>query len=466
MIDKQSPYKHRKSVLIIIFLSSFLTAFSVYTTVISAKNIGMELGMDAATISWVSLIFILAAAMFLIPFGKIADLYGRKKIFLTGVVVFTVSSVLLAFVDSTGAFIAFRFVQGLGAALIYATGNAILTASFPPTQRGKVIGINVTGVYIGLTLSPLLGGIMTQNFGWRSQFWFNIPFGVLITLLVLLKMKGEWTSEKREKFDYIGSAIYALFLFSLIYGLSLFPNIIGFVFILISVNGVIIFILWEKRITYPMLDLNLFKNNRYLLFSCLVSIFFYVSTIALALLLSLYMQYLLDMSPQEAGYILLIQPLFQAIFSPIAGRLSDKVEAKKMVSVGLIIVLIGIAPLLFIGSGFPIYLIAISSAILGLGTAFFSSPNIRAIMSSIPKSSLGIAASLEGTMRTIGQTFSFGMLTIVFAVIIGNVAITPPYYPQFITSARVICILFLILTFISLIFSIFRGKREIEGKEK
>ena len=459
MIDEIPHSVNRRFILITIFFSSFLTAFSTYTTVISAKIIEIELGMDVVTIVWASTIFILAAAMFQIPFGKIADLFGRKKIFLSGIVLFTLSSILLAFVDTSITFIIFRFMQGLGAALIYATSNAILTASYPPNQRGKVIGISVTGVYIGLTISPLLGGILTQNLGWRSQFLFNIPFGVLIILLVLLKVKGEWKSEKREKIDYLGSIIYASFLFFLIFAFSLLPSIQGYIFILVSILGAVVFYFWEKRVSNPVLNLNLFKNNRYFSFSCLVSIFFYISTIALALLLSLFMQYLKGMSPQEAGYILLIQPLMQAIFSPIAGRLSDKIETRKLVSGGVLLVIIGIIPLIFLDSNYPIHLIAISFGIIGLGTAFFSSPNIRAIMSSVPKSSLGIAAGLEGTMRSIGQTLSFGVLTVVFAVIIGDVIITPVYYPQFITSARVICITFLTISFISLVFSILRGKQ-------
>ncbi|MHA2283414.1 MAG: MFS transporter [Promethearchaeota archaeon] len=462
MIDKPNDSKYRKFILITIFFSSFLTAFSTYTTVISARVIGLELGMDVVTIGWVSTIFILAAAMFQIPFGKIGDLFGRKKLFLSGIIIFTITSILLALVDTSINFIIFRFIQGLGAALIYATSNAMLTASYPPNQRGKVIGISVTGVYIGLTLSPLLGGILTQNIGWRSQFWFNIPFGVLILVLVLLKVKGEWKSEKREKIDYLGTIIYASFLFFLIFAFSLLPSIQGFIFILVSILGVVIFFLWEKRITSPMLNLDLFKNNKYFSFSCLVSIFFYVSTIALALLISLFMQYLKGLSPQEAGYILLVQPLMQAIFSPIAGRLSDKIETRKIVSLGILLVIVGIIPLVFLDSSYPIYLIAVSFGIIGLGTAFFSSPNIRAIMSSVPKSSLGIAAGLEGTMRTIGQTLSFGVLTVVFAVIIGDVVITPIYYPHFITSARIICIIFLILALVSMMFSILRGKRNTD----
>jgi EmrB/QacA subfamily drug resistance transporter len=459
MIEKLAPFENRNFIMIAIFLSSFLTAFSTYTTVISAKIIGLELGMDIVTIGWVSTIFILAAAMFQIPFGKLGDLFGRKKIFLSGVILFTISSILLPMAVNSSIFIVLRFFQGIGAAFIFATGNAILTAVYPPYQRGKAIGINVTGVYIGLTLSPLFGGILIQNLGWRSQFWINIPFGILILLLNQFKIKGEWKSEKREKIDYIGSIIYALFLFSMIYAFSLLPTIQGYTFLLISVIGAAIFILWEKRISYPMLDLNLFKNNRYFSFSCLVSIFFYISTIALALLLSLYMQYLKGMSPQEVGYILLVQPLMQAIFSPITGKLSDNVDSRKLVSGGIITALSGIIFLAFLNSNYPIYIIAIAFGIIGLGTAFFSSPNIRAIMSSVPKNSLGIASGLEGTMRSIGQTLSFGILTITFAIIIGNVEITPIYYSQFITSARIICIIFAILALVSLVFSILRGKK-------
>ncbi len=458
MTEFQS-HEDRNFILLTIFISSFMTAFSIYTTVISATKIGLDLNMNVVTIGWVSTVFLLAAAMFQIPFGKISDLYGRKRVFLIGVAIFTIFSALLAFASTSIMFIVFRFVQGLGAALIYATGNAILTASFPPSQRGRVIGINVTGVYVGLTLSPLLGGIMTNSLGWRSQFLFNIPFGILILLLVLLKFKGEWRSERRVKFDYLGSIIYALFLFCLVYGISLLPNVQAFIFIVISLVGAIFFILWEKKVKIPMIELTLFRKNRFFTFSSLVSIFFYVSTIALALLLSLFMQYLKGMSPPEAGYILLIQPLVQAIFSPVAGRLSDKFETRILVSVGIFILIIGVSPLLFISADFPIYLIAISFGISGLGIAFFSSPNTRAIMSSIPKDSLGIAASLEGTMRTIGQILSFAILTVVFAVIIGDVAIIPAYYPQFITSARLICIIFINLAVVSLIFSIMRGKR-------
>jgi EmrB/QacA subfamily drug resistance transporter len=458
MINEPIDSKNRKFVLLTMFFSSFLTAFSTYTTVISARVIGTELGMDVVTIGWVSTIFILAAAMFQIPFGKVGDLFGRKKLFLAGVLIFTISSIILAVINTSIAFIIFRFIQGLGAALIYATSNAILTASFPPDQRGKVIGISVTGVYIGLTLSPLLGGIMTQNLGWRSQFWFNIPFGVLIILLVLYKVKGEWLSEKREKIDYLGSVLYASFLFFLIFAFSLLPSIQGYVFILVSILGAVVFYFWERKNTNPVLNFDLFKGNRFFSFSCLVSIFFYVSTIALALLMSLFMQYLKGLTPQEAGYILLVQPLIQAIFSPIAGRLADRIETRKIVSLGVFLAIIGIVPLIFINSNYPIYLIGISFGIIGLGTALFSSPNIRAIMSSVPKSSLGIAAGLEGTMRTIGQTLSFGISTIMFSVLIGDVIITPIYYLDYIASVRVICIIFLILASISLTFSMLRGK--------
>ncbi len=449
--------KGQTCVLVVVFLAFFITAFSTYTTVISAKDIAIEMQMDAVTLSWVSTVFILAAALFQIPFGKIGDIYGRKKVFLTGIILFTLASIFLAFSYSSPIFIFFRFLQGSGAALIFATGNAILTASFPLKDRGKVLGISITGVYIGLTLSPILGGLMTNSIGWRCQFWFNIPFGLLIALLVLFKVKGEWKSEKKEKMDLFGIALFMIFLFFLIFCFTIFPNPLGFLFLGVFIFTLIVFYNWEKRITNPLLNMNLFKNNRFLTFSSASELAFYVSTIALNLLLSLFMQYLKNMSPQEAGLILVVQPLMMALFSPLAGRLSNKIEAKKIVSIGIGMSAIGIVILLFIDVDFPIYFVVLAFGIIGVGTAFFASPNIRAIMDSVPRDYLGIAAGLEGTMRTIGQSLSFGVVTLVFALILGEVEITPIYHSLFLISARMICSFFLLIILFSLILSFFRG---------
>ncbi|MBN1802584.1 MAG: MFS transporter [Candidatus Lokiarchaeota archaeon] len=450
--------KGQTCVLVTIFLAFFVTAFSTYTTVISAKNIALELQMDAATLSWVSTIFILAAALFQIPFGKIGDIYGRKKVFLAGTILFTLASILLAFSYSSLSFIFFRFLQGSGAALIFATGNAILTASFPPKDRGKVLGISVTGVYIGLTLSPILGGIMTDNIGWRCQSWFNVPFGLLIAGLVIFKVRGDWKSEKEEKLDPFGTVMFMVFLFSLIFSLSIFPDPLGFLFLTVFIVAIIIFFVWEKNNSNPLLNLNLFKGNRFLTLSSASELAFYASTIALNLLLSLFMQYLKRLSPQEAGFVLVVQPLMMALFSPLAGKFSSRMEAKRLVSIGIGISSIGIVLLLFIDINFPIFSIAIAFGIIGVGTAFFASPNIRAIMDSVPRDALGIAAGLEGTMRTIGQSLSFGAVTFVFTLILGKVDITPAYYNLFLLCTRLICALFLVIIILSLILSILRGR--------
>ena len=303
---------------------------------------------------------------------------------------------------------------------------------------------------------------MTDYLGWRSQFWFNIPFGIILIILIIFRVKEEWTSEKKEKIDYLGSIIFALMLFFLIYATTIFPNVLAYIFIMISFIGIFIFFLWERRTINPLLDINLFRSNRYFSFSCLVSIFYYTATIVIAFILSLFMQYLYGLTPTQAGYILLVAPLIQAIITPFAGWVSDKTEARKLVSIGLGIALIGLCLLLFINSAFPIYLIVISLGILGVGTAFFSSPNIRAIMSSIPKNYLGIANGLEGTMRTIGQALSFGLWILITSIVIGNVGITQTYHPQFLISARIAFTIFLILIIMSIFFSILRGKNLIK----
>lgn len=451
---------NRTIILLTVNIASFLLAFAGNSVVVALPNIGSDLHINADTLGWVTTITALAAAMFQIPFGKIADIYGRKKIFLYGIIISMVSSLILGFSNSELMLIILRFIQGFGSALIFATGIAILASIYPPKEKGRILGLNVASVYIGLTLGPSLGGILTQFFSWRSLFFLIAPIAFVLLIFTLWKMKGEWVNEKKEKFDYLGSTVYALTLLSLMYGFSLLPNPEGFIFIAISVVGVLLFIYLENRSKNPVLDLKLFKNNRYFAFSSIVSLFYYASTSSIAMILSLYLEYIKGFSPEIAGLILLIQPLMQAVFSPMAGKFSDRIDSRLLVTSGIGISLISFVILLFISSTLPIYFIIISLFVTGFGFALFSSPNTNAIMSAVPKGSYGVGSAVNGTMRTIGQTFSFGLVSIFLAIIIGNVEITPTYYPALLVSLRTTLIISLILAIIALIISLSRGKKE------
>src|SRR5574341_1903134 len=218
---------NKRPALVVASVASFLTPFMGSSVNIALPVIGREFAMDAVLLSWVATAFLLAAAMFLVPLGRIADIYGRKKIFSYGIAIYTASSLLAAISMSGFMLIGARILQGFGGAMIFGTGVAILTSVYPPGERGRALGINVAAVYFGLTLGPFFGGFLTQHWGWRSIFLANLPVGVLLIALTLWKLRGEWAEAKGEKFDLIGAIIYAFALIAIMLGFSLLPSQLG-----------------------------------------------------------------------------------------------------------------------------------------------------------------------------------------------------------------------------------------------
>jgi len=401
---------------------------------------------------------LLAAATFLVPFGRIADIYGRKKIFVYGTGLYTLASLFAAIAPSTAFLISFRSLQGIGAAMIFGTGMAILTSVFPPNERGRALGINVAAVYIGLSIGPPLGGFLTQYFGWRSVFYVNLPLGLITLVVALWKLKGEWAEAKGEKFDFIGSILYGLSLIALVLGFSKLPAMTGMWLIAGGTVGIFAFIQWEMRTKSPVLNITLFRNNTVFSLSNLAALINYMATNAVTFLLSLYLQYIEGLTPQRAGLVLIAQPVVMAILSPLAGRLSDRIEPRVLASLGMTMTTVGLVLLIFLNQDRGIGFIILSLGILGLGFALFSSPNSNAIMSSVDRKFYGVASGTLGTMRITGQMFSQGIATLLFAIYIGPVEITQQYYPQFVESARTAFIIFAALCFGGIFASMARGK--------
>jgi EmrB/QacA subfamily drug resistance transporter len=445
-------------VLLVAAMASFLTPFMSSGVNVALPTISRELEVSAIALSWVATAYLLAAAIVLLPTGRLADLHGRKRVFAAGVMVYTLSSLLAAVSRSGGALIAARLVEGSGAAMIFGTGTAMLTSAFPPQERGQALGINVATVYLGLSLGPSLGGFLTEALGWRSVFLVNVPLGVLILALVAWKLKGEWAEARGEAFDLPGAIIYGLGLTGLMLGLSQLPEISGVVLILAGAAGMLLFGVWETRITSPMLNLRLFRGNRSFTFSSLAALINYCATAGVGYLLSLYLQTIKGMSPREAGLVLIAQPVMQALFSPLAGRLSDRVEPRIVASIGMGLTAAGLFTLTGLGEGTALSAILLSLVLLGLGFAFFSSPNTNAIMSSVERRFYGVASGIVGTMRLIGQTTSMGIVTLVAALLIGRVQLTPAQYPLFLDSARIDFTILAALSVLGIFASLARGQ--------
>jgi len=450
--------QNKTAALLVATLGSFLTPFMGSSITIALPSIGSELAMDAISLGWVATAYLLAAAMFLVPFGRIADIYGRKRIFTYGILTYTVASMLSAIAPSAAMLIASRVLQGIGGAMIFSTGVAILTSVFPAEERGKALGINVAAVYLGLSLGPFLGGLLTEHFGWRSIFVLNVPLGLIIIAFIFWKLKGEWAEAKGEKFDITGSVIYSLMLIAIMYGFTLLPEMSGVWLILIGALGVVAFVKWEMKVESPVLNIGLFRNNTVFALSNLAALINYSATFAVAFLLSLYLQYIKGLSPQNAGLILVAAPVVQAIFSPLAGRLSDRIEPRIVASAGMGLTVISLVLLTFLGEKTSLGFIVASLVVLGFGFALFSSPNTNAVMSSVEKRFYGVASGTLATMRQIGMTFSMGMAMLLFTLYIGRVQITPEYYSLFLRSVNVAFVIFAALCFAGTFASLARGK--------
>jgi MFS family permease len=350
-----------------------------------------------------------------------------------------------------------RVLQGIGGSMILTTGVALITSVFPPQERGKALGLNVSAVYIGLSLGPFIGGFLTQSLGWRSIFLAIVPLGLIIIFLISKFLKTEWADAKEEKLDIPGSLIYALTLIALVYGSSLLPRTSGILLMLCGIPGFFLFVKRQLTIPNPVFEIRLFKNNKVFAFSNLAAMINYSGTTAMTFLLSLYLQYIKDMTPQQAGSILIIQPIAMAILSPYAGRLSDKKEPAIISSIGMAGTALGFFILTFLRQDSSISLIVCALIVLGLGFALFSSPNTNAIMGTVERKYYGIASASVSTARLLGQMFSMAIATLVISLFVGKNQITPEYYPMFIQSIHVCFIISFILCTIGIFFSYSRG---------
>jgi len=454
----------KRYALIAITFASFLTPFMGSSMNLAIPIIGLEFHANVVMLSWIPTVYLLTAAILLLPFGRIADIYGRKRIFLTGVLLYTISSFLCGVANSINTLLIFRVLQGIGGAMIFGTGVAILTSVFPLGKRGKVLGINTAAVYTGLSLGPFLGGFFTQHFGWRSIFLFSVPLGITIILFSLWGLKGEWAEAKGEKFDLPGAAIYSSSLITMMYGISSIKSSMNYIWmVLLGVIVLILFILWERKIPHPVLNLKLFSKNITFAFSNIAALLNYSATSAIAFLLSLYLQLIKGFPPQSAGLILLWQPVMQAIFSPFAGALSDKVEPRIVASLGMGIIASGLVVFSALEKSSMLWLIILNLMLLGFGFALFSSPNTNAVMSSVENKYYGVASSTLGTMRLTGQMLSMAIVMLIFAILMGEVSITPKYYPLLLKSIKVAFTLFGVLCFLGVFASLARGK--IRGRK-
>jgi MFS family permease len=343
--------------------------------------------------------------------------------------------------------------------MIFGTSMAILTSVFQPGERGRAIGINITATYLGLSLGPVIGGVLTHYLGWRSIFAFLVPFGIISLILIHRKIKTEWAEAVGERFDWRGSVIYGIALASFMWGFSKLPSSLGWLCITIAIPMVVVFLIFENKVSNPVFDIRLIIRNRVFAFSGMAALINYSATSAIGFFISLYLQYLKGLDARTAGLIMISQPIVMTLLSPVAGKLSDKKNPGAIASIGMGITALGLILLCFITEATSDYFIVLLLLLMGIGFGLFSSPNSNAIMSSVEKRYLGVASGVVGTMRMVGQMMSMGIAMMLISLYIGKQTINPATYPGLISAMRTGFVIFSILSVLGIFASLARHSK-------
>ncbi len=453
-----SPRSSKAVVLFVTAMASFLTPFMGSSINIALPTIGREFSADAFSLSWISTAYLAAAAMFLVPVGRFADIHGRKRVFLAGMIGYTFVSFLCGLATSETMLIALRALQGAADALMFATATAIVTSVYPPQERGRALGVNVASVYAGLALGPFIGGFITEYLGWRTIFYFTTALGLLVIGLTIWKMKEEWAEAAGQKMDAVGAGLYAVTLLAIMNGFRLLPELPGIAVMIGGIACLAVFVLWESRSAYPVLDMGLFRRNVVFALSNLSALINYAATFALTFLMSLYLQYIKGLDPRAAGLVMLAQPFVMSAFSPLAGRLSDRVEPRVVASAGMAMSAAGLLLTSFLDSSSSVVHVITILMLCGLGFALFSSPNTSAIMGSVERKQYGVASATTSAMRLIGQMLSMATAGMIIALYVGKVQVTAQNQAAFLGGFRAAFLIFAVLCVGGIFASLARGK--------
>ncbi len=454
------PQVSRSATLFAVCTAHFLMPFMMSAVGVALPAIGREFGASALQLGLVETTYVLSASIFLLAMGRLGDIHGRRRIFQSGIVVFTIAGGLLSQAWSIESVIALRFLQGMGGSMVMATTIAIVVSVFPPEERGKALGIAVASVYAGISCGPFIGGALVTSFGWRTIFYLSVPLGLLVFAITAAKLRGEWAESRGEPFDWPGSLVYAASILLLISGASnLHRGPWAWVLAAGGLCGIAFFLALQARTPYPLLDVALLRRNRVFALSNLAALLNYAATFGVTFFLSLYLQYIKGMSAREAGALLIIQPIVQTLLSPLCGRLADRYPAERVATAGMALCAAGLGVAATFTGETSLSLVVVTLGFLGTGFALFSSPNTSVIMGSVEPRHLGVASGLSASMRTLGMMTSMTIITVIFSVLMAGHAVTPETHPAFLKSMQTALLVFCGLCGLGILFSMARLRK-------
>lgn len=445
--------KLEKYVLLISFITTFSAIFVLRTIALGAPSIGKTFLMNNVTQNWILTIGSIFISAFTIPAGQICSKFGCKKIFIIGCSIFVIGLILSVTSISAEMFLLSRAVTSIGYALFFVSEIAIVVLAINKGSHGKALGIVYVAPYIASILAPSLGGYLINSLGWKSIFYLAIPMMIICVAIMSLKIDKEWLSDENSKIDWTGCSLYVLGIMLFVYGFSDLHSLIGQISAFMGIVILILFGVYESRTKLPVFKIKLFKNKLFAAYNIVGFLEFFAIAV-FDVLFSYYFQYAKGWDPQLTGLILIIPPVLLTIITPLSGRLSDKFPPQKLSTIGLVIFLIPLIGLMFLDVKTPVYLIVISLVLIAVGTGIFSVPNTNAVMSSVGKKEASYASATQITLRSCGQTMSYGLLTLICSFVMGNLPLSIENAALFVSSARIIAFISLILCIIAIVFAI------------
>jgi len=440
-------------VIFVAFITSFFAVFLSAGIVLGVPAIASEFGMNNVLQNWIITLNALVIAIFTLPAGQISGKYGVKKSLIIGVAIYLIASIGACLSFSAESFLMFRVFQGIGIAFSNVSAMAMVVQAVKPQNRGKALGFTVTGVYLAGSLSPVFCGFLVHNFGWRAMFYFTIPFLALCIALMILKIPKEWKTYEGNKIDTLGYLIYGIGITLFIYGFTNLMNSFGAMSVILGVILLLIFGFYELKIESPAFNMNLFKNMKFTS-SNIAALCSYLAIASITTILNYHFQYVRGWDAQISGMILIITPIIMALIAPNSGKLSDKIHPQKLAGIGMSIAAITLVILIFLDASTPLYLIVIAMILQGIGMGLFTTPNTNAIMSSVPPNETPNASAAQSAMRTMGQTVSMGLLTLVFAWIMDSLKLSSQYSHLIVQSSQLICLICTVICIIAIFASL------------
>ncbi|MCB6994451.1 MFS transporter [bacterium 210820-DFI.6.37] len=446
MEENLASKSQRTSAVLVGMSTAFITSFFGSALNLSIPDMGVYFHMGAASVGWLITAYSLIIAAFSVPFGKLADSTSRRTVLIVGTSVFGAASLAAVFSPNAVVILSIRVIQALGAAMIFATNMPIAISVFPGKERGKAIGMVTSGTYSGLALGPVLGGILNTYFGWKSIFIFGTLVSVFALIINLKGLEKDHLESKPAKQDITGNIFYILMIASIIYGLSSLNSLrFGWAFILIGIALGVLFARTELKAENPVIDVRIFRGDRTYTLSNITALFNYSATFALGYLVSIYLQVVLGLSSQTAGFILISQPFFMAVLSPKMGKMSDRVAPYKLASAGMGLCALSLLFFAFIHARTPVWMIVIALSVAGIGISLFSSPNTNVIMSCVPPAKFGVANSILTTMRTTGQSSGMAIIMLVVSGTVGNISLYDIDSGDLVRTVHIAFIIFTVL---------------------